>query len=48
MNEKNIPVIIDALVDMIKKLRIDVLVRDSEIEHLKDKLKEKETSDGKL
>lgn len=43
MFENTTQVIIDALVDQIKKLKLDVLVRDSEIEHLKDELKKKES-----
>lgn len=38
----NNQVIIDALVDKIKKLNLDVIIKDSEIEQLKAKLKEKE------
>lgn len=46
MFDSKTQVIIDALVDQIKKLKIDVLVRDSEIEQLKEKLKEKEATNG--
>ena len=42
----NNQVIIDALVDQIKKLKLDILLRDSEIEKLKDELKMKEASNG--
>lgn len=41
MFENNTQVIIDALVAQIKNLKLDVLVRDLEIEHLKAKLLEK-------
>ena len=46
MNEKNTPVIIDALVEQIKSLKLTILVRDSEIESLKKKLAEKEANNG--
>lgn len=46
MFDKNTQIIIDALVDQIKKLRIDVLIRDSEIEQLKDELKAKGEANG--
>lgn len=39
-------IIIDALIDQIKKLRLDILIKDSEIEQLKEELKKKEVSDG--
>ena len=38
----NNQVIIDALVDQIKKLKLDIIVRDSEIERLKKELSDKE------
>lgn len=41
MYETNTQIIIDSLVDQIRKLRVDVLVKDAEIEQLKDKLAEK-------
>jgi hypothetical protein len=46
MFDKRTQVIIDALVDQIKKLQLDVLLRDTEIEQLKEKLKEKEAANG--
>lgn len=38
----NNQIIIDALVDQIKRLKLDILVKDSEIENLKGELKKKE------
>lgn len=38
MFDRRTQVIIDALVDQIKKLQLDVLLRDTEIEQLKEKL----------
>ena len=38
----NNQVIIEALVDQIKKLKLDIIVKDSEIEMLKKELSEKE------
>ena len=46
MFDRRTQVIIDALVDQIKKLQLDVLLRDTEIEQLKEKLKEKEAANG--
>lgn len=42
----NNQVIIDALVDQIKKLKLDLIIKDSEIEHLKKELKAKEVANG--
>ena len=42
MYGKNTQVIIDALVDQIKKLKLDIILRDTEIEQLKNKLNNKE------
>ena len=42
MYGNNNQVIIDALVDQIKRLKLDILVKDSEIENLKGELKKKE------
>ena len=42
MYGNNNQVIIDALVDQIKKLKLDIIVRDSEIERLKKELSDKE------
>lgn len=46
MYGNNNQVIIDALVDQIKRLKLDILVKDSEIEQLKGKLAEKEDEKG--
>lgn len=45
MNEKNTQVIIDALVDQIKSLKLTILVRDTEIAQLKERLN-KEKGEG--
>lgn len=46
MYGKNTQVIIDALVDKIKKLQLDLIIKDSEIAQLKDELKKKEAENG--
>ena len=43
MYGSNNQVIIDALVDQIKNLKLTILVKESEIEQLRRELKEKET-----
>ena len=47
MDERN-QIIMDSLISMIKKLRIECLIKDSEIETLKKKLEDKEVSNGIL
>lgn len=42
----NNQVIIDALVEQIKNLKLTILVKDSEIEQLKKDFKKKEEGDG--
>jgi hypothetical protein len=42
----NNQVIIDALVDQIKRLKLDILVKNAEIEQLEDKLAEKEAKEA--
>ncbi len=48
MEEKHIPVIIDALVEKIKSLEVDIWCRDEKIAKLEAKLGEKVGADGKL
>jgi hypothetical protein len=42
----NNQVIIDALVDQIKRLKLDILVKNAEIEQLEAKLAEKEAKEA--
>lgn len=46
MNETNNQVIIEALVNQIKDLKLTILVKESEIEKLNKELKQKEKSNG--
>ena len=44
--EYNTRVIIDALISQIKQLRLDILIRDTEIKRLKEELAKKEETNG--
>ena len=46
MYGNNTHVIIDALVEQIKSLKLTILVKESEIEQLKKERKEKEANNG--
>ena len=46
MYGKDTYVVIDALVAQIKSLKVDILVKDSEIERLKEELQKKESEGG--
>ena len=46
MYDENTKIIMDALVTQIKNLKLQILIKDSEIESLKKKLEEKEVQNG--
>lgn len=46
MNENNNAVIIEALVNLVKKLQLELLIKDAEIERIKNSFNAKETLNG--